>query len=73
MKKPINVNFLTPPAYDVEFSADGKQYIVSGEPIRVGRSSWVRSLHNGMACPSLTGKHILTNDMNGKLSLWDWR
>jgi hypothetical protein len=73
MRKPINVNFITPPAYDVEFFQDGKDYILSGDPCRVGKSKWIRSLLNGIAKPSITCKHVLTNDMNGSISLWDWR
>jgi hypothetical protein len=47
--------------------------VLSGEPVRIGRSKWVRSLLNGIAKPSLNCKHVLSNDMNGSISLWDWR
>ena len=73
MRRPINVNFITPPAYDVEFFPDGKELVLSGDPCRIGRSKWIRSLLNGIAKPSVNCKHVLTNDMNGSLSLWDWR
>lgn len=73
MLKPINVNFITPPAYSLEYFSDGQFFVLGGEPVRVGNSQWVRTLLNGLAQPSLNGKHILTNSMNGKISLWDWR
>lgn len=73
IQKPINVNFITPPAYDIEFFPDGKEFILSGEPCRIGRSKWIRTLLNGIAKPSLNSKYVATNDMNGSLSLWDWR
>ena len=73
MKRPINVNFITPDVFDVEYFSDGKEYVLSGEPVRVGRSKWIRGLLNGIAKPSITCKHILTNNLHGSISLWDWR
>jgi WD40 repeat protein len=73
MRKPINVNFITPPVYDIEFFPDGKEFLLSGDPCRIGRSKWIRALLNGIARPSLNSKFVLTNDMNGSISLWDWR
>ena len=73
MQKPINVNFITPPAYDIEFFPDGKEFLLSGEPTRIGRSRWVRTLMNGISRPSATSKLVATNEMNGTISVWDWR
>ena len=71
--KPVNVNFITPPAYSLEYFPDGQFFVLGGEPVRVGNSQWVRTLLNGLAQPSLSGKYVLTNPMNGRISLWDWR
>jgi hypothetical protein len=30
MRKPININFITPPAYDIEYFPDGKEFVLSG-------------------------------------------
>jgi len=30
MKKPINVNFITPPVYNIKYFADGSYYFLSG-------------------------------------------
>jgi WD40 repeat protein len=73
IRNPINVNFITPPAYDIEFFPDGKEFLLSGEPCRIGRSKWIRTLLNGIAKPSFNSKFVASNDMNGTVSLWDWR
>lgn len=73
IQKPINVQFITPPAYGLEYFPDGQFFLQSGEPCRIGNTRWVRTLMNGMSRVSRTGKHIVTNDMNGKICLWDWR
>lgn len=41
--------------------------------MRIGRSKWIRTLLNGMGRCSLNSKFVASNDMNGCLSLWDWR
>ena len=61
MQRPINVNFITPPAYDIEFFPDGKEFLLSGEPTRIGRSKWVRTLMDGISRPSLNSKLVVTN------------
>lgn len=73
MHKPINVNFITPPVYNIQYFADGSYYFLSGEPCRVGREIWVRTLLNGIGHVSDSGKHIVVNEMNGNLVVWDWR
>ena len=73
IRKPINVNFITPPAYSLEYFADGQFFLLGGEPVRLGNSQWVRTLLNGIAKPSNNGKYVVVNEMNGKLTLWDWR
>jgi hypothetical protein len=44
MQKPILVNYITPPAYDIKFFPDGQFYLLSGEPIRIGKDKWMRTL-----------------------------
>jgi hypothetical protein len=73
MRKPININFITPPAYDIEYFPDGKEFLLSGEPCRIGRSKWIRTLNNGIAKPSFNSKYVVTNNMDGNITLWDWR
>jgi WD40 repeat protein len=73
MRKPINVNFITPPVYDIQYMADGMYYFLSGEPSRVARNGWVRTLLNGIGNVSDNCKYIAVNEMNGNLVLWDWR
>jgi WD40 repeat protein len=71
--KPINVQFITPPAFGLEYFPDGQFFLLSGEPIRIGNTRWVRTLMNGMSRVSRNGKHVVSSDMNGKICLWDWR
>ena len=61
MQQPINVNVITPPANDIGFLPDGKEFLLSGEPTRIGRSKWVRTLMNGISRPSLNSKLVVTN------------
>ena len=73
MHKPINVNFITPPVYEIKYFPDGSYYFLSGEPCRIGRNTWVRTLLNGIGSVSDNCKYIATNEMNGNLVLWNWR
>lgn len=73
MRKPINVNFITPPVYNIKYFPDGSYYFLSGEPCRVGKNGWVRTLLNGIGNVSDTCKYIAVNEMNGNLVMWDWR
>lgn len=73
VKKPVNVQFITPPAYSLEYFWDGQFFLLSGEPCRIGNTRWVRTLMNGMGSVSRNGKHIVTNDLDGKICMWDWR
>lgn len=71
--KPILVNYVTPPVYDISFFPDGQFYFLSGEPCRVGKDKWIRTLQNGMGSISPNSKFVLTNDMNSNITLWDWK
>jgi hypothetical protein len=73
IKKPINVNFITPPVFNIRYFSDGSYYLLSGEPCRVGRNVWVRTLLNGIGHVSDNCKYIAVNEMNGSLVLWNWR
>lgn len=73
VQKPVNVQFITPPAYGLEYFPDGQFFLQSGEPCRIGNTRWVRTLMNGMGSVSRSGKHIVTNDLDGKICMWDWR
>ena len=73
MQKPILVNYITPPVYSIEYFPDGQAYLLSGEPCRIGKDKWIRTLQNGIGKVSRNSKFLLTNDMNGSLTMWDWR
>lgn len=73
IQKPILVNYITPPVYDIKFFPDGQFYLLSGEPIRIGKDKWMRTLENGISDLSRNSKFIVSSDLNSKLTLWDWR